>query len=86
MLTGAVDSANGTTSDDKGDFDFGELPDGLYVLHIVKGEMKQFGEYYLDEDFLVTVDSYARNKSLSLRKDSTGSCGGLTLEQDKPAA
>jgi len=77
-LTGAVYS---TLSDSDGHFSFGQIPKGIYVLHIEAGTAPG-GRGYDSTDLLVRLSDTAKQAMLLLTRSdaSAGSCGGTSLE------
>jgi hypothetical protein len=72
------------TSDDRGEFQFGSLPSGTYVLHIEGG--KAGDRDYDATDQLVALDVRANRRRLVFmrREGAAGSCGGTELELRDP--
>jgi hypothetical protein len=72
-----------TVSDDEGHFVFGEIPDGLYVLH-VEGGTTTAGPTSYSADLLFRLRGSAKQKALLLteRDAGGGSCGGWSLAPD----
>jgi prealbumin domain-containing protein len=72
-----------TVSDDEGHFEFGEIPDGLYVLHL-EGGTSTAGPTSYSADLLFRLSGSAKQKALLLteRDAGGGSCGGWSLAPD----
>lgn len=70
-----------TESDEHGNFSFGQVPTGTYVLHIEGGTVTK-GRDYESTDLLVALREKANSDTLLLsRRDAgAGSCGGTYLE------
>ena len=74
-------SAFNTQSDANGHFEFGAVPEGIYVLHVSGGKTVD-GHYYDSADLLIRASASAKGRSLVLtqRNAGGGSCGGVALE------
>lgn len=70
-ITGEVFTA---TSDERGDFEFGSIPNGTYVLHIEGGT----GRTYDPTDVLMKVRADVARGAVVLSRQETG-CGGVSL-------
>ena len=71
-----------TVSDYDGNFSFGPLPNGTYVLHIEGGDTPS-GRVYVSSDELIQVSRSARYNSLLFTRPMGGGCGtdlSLSLE------
>ena len=74
-------SAFNTQSDANGHFEFGAVPEGIYVLHVGGGKTAD-GQDYDSADLLIRASANAESRSLLLtqRNAGGGSCGGVGLE------
>jgi hypothetical protein len=69
-----------TQSDRDGEFSFGQIPSGTYILHVESG-MTLSGRAYEPTDLLIRVSNTATHDTLLLKRTSGGggSCGGPSL-------
>ena len=83
-LSGAVYTA---VSGAGGEFSFGQVRDGVYVLHL-EGASLPSGRSYEAADMLFRVTKSAKSRTLLLvhRDADYGSCGGTGLESASPAS
>jgi len=65
-----------TTSDDRGEFAFGALPDGTYVLHSEGGRT---GRPYEPTDLLLKISSRARTSAVALKRGDASALGAASL-------
>jgi hypothetical protein len=72
-----------TTSDKDGNFAFGEIPEGIYVLRI-EGDTASGGRSIEPANLLFRLSSSAEKKKLFVDEADPigGSCGGWSLEPD----
>jgi hypothetical protein len=77
-LTGAVYT---TVSNGDGNFSFGEIANGTYVLHI-EGGATPMGHELQPTDLLIRVVDTANRDTLLLERSGGSTCGGpyITLE------
>jgi len=69
-----------TRSDDKGEFDFTGIPQGVYVLHIDAGIVQPGREYEASDHLIDFANSGKLNMLLfKYREAGGGSCGGSSL-------
>lgn len=68
------------SSDGQGEFAFGEMPEGTYVLHVEGGRAGKWD--YEGTDLIVRIDhNLSRGATILTRREATlGGCGGTDLE------
>jgi len=79
-LTGRIQS---TASDNDGNFSFGDVPSGTYVLH-VEGGATHIGHEFEPTDLLIRVVGTASRDKLLLERSGGSTCGGPSLILEWP--
>jgi hypothetical protein len=72
-------SAFNPQSDANGHFEFGAVPQGIYVLHVGGGKTAD-GQDYDSADLLIPASAKGQSLVLTQRNAGAGSCGGVALE------